>query len=67
MDDDTQTEVCGYYGYESGTSSSNEVCVVFTTKKDEPAPTPTPTPTADPITTPEPTPTPTATAETDAH
>ena len=67
MDDDTQTEVCGYYGYESGTSSSNEVCVVFTTKKDEPAPTPTPTPTADPVTTPEPTPTPTATADPNVH
>ncbi len=61
MNDDTQTEVCGYYGYESGTSSSNEVCVVFTTKKNEPEPTPTPA--ATPVTTPTPTPA----AETNTH
>ncbi|MDD6367514.1 MAG: hypothetical protein PUG17_10735, partial [Stecheria intestinalis] len=40
---DTDTEACGYYGYESSDGSSNEVCVTFhTPKEEEPEPDATP-------------------------
>ncbi|MDY3234449.1 MAG: hypothetical protein SOW94_07870, partial [Erysipelotrichaceae bacterium] len=40
---DTDTEACGYYGYESSDGSSNEVCVTFHTPEEEPEPTAAPT------------------------
>jgi penicillin-binding protein 1A len=46
---DTSTEVCGYYGYENNSSTSNEVCVTFTTGKD-PSATAAPTATSTPDT-----------------
>ncbi|MGN1389807.1 MAG: hypothetical protein ACI4WR_09170, partial [Bulleidia sp.] len=49
---DTDTEACGYYGYESSDGSSNEVCVTFHTPK-EAEPEPTAAPTATPAATPD--------------
>ena len=70
LEPDTDTEACGFYGYESGQSQSNEYCYTFRTpkeeKKEEPEPTPTPeatpTPTPEATPTPEPTQVPEATA-----
>lgn len=31
LNPDTDTEACGYYGYENGTTASNEICVSFHT------------------------------------
>ena len=60
LEPDTDTEACGFYGYESGQSQSNEYCYTFRTPKEEKKedPEPTPTPEATPTPTPEATPTP---------
>ena len=50
---DTDTEACGFYGYEDSSIQSNEVCVRFRTSKDPSAP-PVPSPSAEPSASPSP-------------
>ncbi len=62
LDPDTDTEACGFYGYESGQSQSNELCYTFHTPAEEKEPekeednTPTATPTTEDATEPTATP-----------
>lgn len=62
---DTDTEACGFYGYEKSDSESNEVCVTFHTAKVQEEPQPSADPSASPTASAEPGATPTPTPETE--